>query len=105
MFRFSHNICLHGLFLMGDNGTIPGVYSVIRSPGSPFLENVFHHGISSSVLNNVFSLMRVESPGNQSSLPACSHSKGQLTVEFQGSPNFHPHSFSEYHDGYTNGTP
>ncbi|GFY82372.1 HEAT repeat-containing protein [Actinidia rufa] len=87
------------LFLMGeshfasmDNGTIPGVHSAIRFPGSPFLENVFRRGI-----------MRVESLGNQSSLPDCGHSKGQLKVEFQGSPNFHPHSFPEYHDGYTNG--
>ncbi|PSS27011.1 Protein MEI2-like [Actinidia chinensis var. chinensis] len=88
-----------------DNGTIPGVHSAIRSTGSPSLENVFHHGISSRVPSNVFSLMRVESLGNQSSLPECGHSKGQLRVEFHGSLNFHPHSFPEYHDGYTNGAP
>ncbi|GFS33081.1 MEI2-like protein 1 [Actinidia rufa] len=35
----------------------------------------------------------------------CGHSKGQLKVEFHGSLNFHPHSFPEYHDGYTNGAP
>ncbi|GFS33820.1 MEI2-like protein 5 [Actinidia rufa] len=82
-----------------------GVHSAIRFTGSPSLENVFHHGISSHVPSNVFSLMRVESLGNQSSLPECGHSKGQLRVEFHGSLNFHRHSFPEYHDGYTNGAP
>ncbi|THG21671.1 hypothetical protein TEA_000300 [Camellia sinensis var. sinensis] len=88
-----------------DNGPVQGVHSTIRSPVSPFLENVFNHGISSSVPNSLPSLVRVESLGNQSSLHESGHSQGQLKFEFQGTPNFHPHSLPEYHDGLTNGAP
>uniref|UniRef100_A0A5B7BKU7 RRM domain-containing protein n=1 Tax=Davidia involucrata TaxID=16924 RepID=A0A5B7BKU7_DAVIN len=84
-----------------NNGTIFG--TAIRTPISPFLENVFSHEISSSVPNSLPSLVRVESIGNQSSLTESGHSQGQLKIEFQGTPNFHPHSLPEYHDGLANG--
>lgn len=87
-----------------DNGTVPGVHPAIRAPISgPFMENAFHHGLSSSVPNSLSSLVRVESLGNQSSFPESGHSQRQLKVGFQGTPDFHPHSFLEYHDGLTNG--
>ncbi|GFY91604.1 MEI2-like protein 5 [Actinidia rufa] len=53
---------------------------------------VSHGGITSAKMDN-------------GTIPECGHSKGQLRVEFHGSLNFHPHSFPEYHDGYTNGAP
>lgn len=87
-----------------DNGTVLGVHPAIRAPiSSPFRENVFHHGISSSVPNSSSSLMRVDSLGNQSSFPESGQSQRQLKVGFQGTHDFHPHSFPEYHDGLTNG--
>ncbi|KAA8529975.1 hypothetical protein F0562_034421 [Nyssa sinensis] len=86
-----------------DDGTHLGVHSATRAPISPFLENVFNQGISSSVPNSLPSLVRVESVGNQSSLTDSGHSQGQLKIEFQGTPNFHPHSLPEYHDGIANG--
>ncbi|KAF7123644.1 hypothetical protein RHSIM_Rhsim12G0017500 [Rhododendron simsii] len=88
-----------------DNGIIPGVYSAFQAPISPLVGNMFHHGISSSVPNSLPSLVRVESLGNQSSLPEAGHSQGQPKIEFQISPNFHPHSLPEYHDVLTNGAP
>ncbi|KAG5521736.1 hypothetical protein RHGRI_034082 [Rhododendron griersonianum] len=87
-----------------DNGTVPGVHPAIRAPISgPFMENAFHQGLSSSVPNSLSSLVRVESLGNQSSFPESGHSQRQLKVGFQGTPDFHPHSFLEYHDSLTNG--
>lgn len=88
-----------------DNGTIPGVYSAFQAPISPLVGNMFHHGISSSVPNSLPSLVRVESLGNQSSLPEVGHAQGQPKIEFQISPNFQPHSLPEYHDVLTNGAP
>ena len=81
-----------------DNGTVPVVHSAIEGTTSPFIENLFHHGISSSVPNSLTSLVRV-----QSSLSESGHSQGHLKLEFQGTPNFHPHSLPEYHDALTNG--
>lgn len=87
-----------------DNGTVPAVHPAIRAPISgPFMENAFHQGLSSSVPNSLSSLVRVESLGNQSSFPESGHSQRQLKVGFQGTPDFHPHSFLEYHDSLTNG--
>ncbi|XP_057485923.1 protein MEI2-like 4 [Actinidia eriantha] len=83
-----------------DNGTIPGVHSAIEGTTSPFIENLFHHGISSSVPNSLPSLVRV-----QSSLSESGRSQGHLKLEFQGTPNFHPHSLPEYQDVLTNGAP
>ncbi|XP_059633443.1 protein MEI2-like 4 isoform X2 [Cornus florida] len=88
-----------------DNGTILGLHSATRSPISPFLENAFNHGISSSVPKSLPSLVRVESIGNPSDPTESGHSPGQLNIDFQGTPNFHPHSLPEYHDGLANGAP
>ncbi|KAF5960579.1 hypothetical protein HYC85_001788 [Camellia sinensis] len=79
-----------------DNGTISGVHTAIQSP--PFMERVFHHGISSSIPNSLPSLVRVELLGNQSGLPEPPLSPGQTKIEFQGTPNFHPYSLPEYQD-------
>ena len=86
-----------------DHGNIAGVNSAIQATLGSYVENVFHHGISSSVPNSLPSLVRVESLGNQSSLPDSVHSQGQPRIEFQGTLNYHPHSLPEYHDGLTNG--
>ncbi|KAL6984021.1 hypothetical protein U1Q18_017396 [Sarracenia purpurea var. burkii] len=95
----------HGGITSGmDNRTVPVVHSAIRAPVSPFLKNVFHHGISSSVPVSLPSLVRVESVGNRSSLSETGRSQGQLKAEFQGTHNFHPHSLPEYRDSLTNGS-
>ncbi|CAK9171910.1 unnamed protein product [Ilex paraguariensis] len=83
-----------------DNGTILGVHSANGAPVSPFLENTFHHGISSSVPCSLPSLVRVASVGNQSRVTESVHSQGQRKFEFQGMPNFHPHSLPEYPDSF-----
>uniref|UniRef100_A0A5B7BLW2 RRM domain-containing protein n=1 Tax=Davidia involucrata TaxID=16924 RepID=A0A5B7BLW2_DAVIN len=85
-----------------ENRTILGLHSAIRAPISPFLEDIFNHGISSSVPNSLPSLVRVDSVGNQSSLTESGHSRGQLKFEFQGTPNFNPHSLPEHHYGLAN---
>ncbi|KAL7235700.1 hypothetical protein ACSBR1_019066 [Camellia fascicularis] len=69
------------------------------------MERVFHHGISSSIPNSLPSLVRVELLGNQSGLPEPALSLGRPKIEFQGTPNFHPHSLPEYQDGLINGAP
>ncbi|KAA8532257.1 hypothetical protein F0562_032290 [Nyssa sinensis] len=58
-----------------ENGTILGARSAIRAPVSPFLENMFNHGISSSVPNSLSSALQ----------------------------NFNPHSLPEHHYGLGNG--
>ncbi|KAM7487069.1 hypothetical protein LguiB_024553 [Lonicera macranthoides] len=84
-----------------DNGTILGVHTAKVAPITPFLENVFHHEISCSVPSSLSSLSRVESSaGNHQSSVA--ESPGQLKFELRGTPNFHPHSLPEYHDGLAN---
>ncbi|KAL6969193.1 hypothetical protein U1Q18_028917 [Sarracenia purpurea var. burkii] len=88
-----------------DNGTLPGVHSALQAAISPFIDNMFNYGISSSVPNSLTSLVRIESLCNQSSLPESGHSQGQLKTEFQRTPNFNPHSLPEYHDVLTNGAP
>ncbi|XP_059656531.1 protein MEI2-like 4 [Cornus florida] len=88
-----------------DNGTNLGAHSAIQSPISPFPENTFNQGISSSVPNSLPSPVRLESVGNQSSFTESGHSHGQLKFDFHDMPNFHPHSLPEYHDGLTAGAP
>ncbi|CAL5368767.1 unnamed protein product [Camellia sinensis] len=101
---FSGPISHGGITSSGmDNGTISGVHTAIQSP--PFMERVFHHGISSSIPNSLPSLVRVELLGNQSGLPEPPLSPGQPKIEFQGTPNFHPYSLPEYQDGLINGAP
>ncbi|XP_012088718.1 protein MEI2-like 4 isoform X1 [Jatropha curcas] len=79
-----------------DNGTILGLPSPTQAP---FLESEFHHGISSSVPNSLSSFLRVDSTGNQTGVAEPGHTQGQLKFDIQGTPNFHPHSLPEYHDG------
>ncbi|KAM5568357.1 protein MEI2-like 4 [Rosa sericea] len=81
-----------------DNGAIMAVHSA-----APSFENMFHHGISSSVPNSLSSMMRVESAVSQSGLTESIHSASPLKFDIHGSPAFHPHSLPEYHNGLTNG--
>ncbi|KAJ9186144.1 hypothetical protein P3X46_005679 [Hevea brasiliensis] len=89
---------LHGSTISNgmDNGTILGLPSATQAQ---FLKSECYHGISSSVPNNLSSLLRVESAGNQTGLAEPGRTQGQLQFDFQGTPNFHPHSLPEYHDG------
>ncbi|KAJ9180465.1 hypothetical protein P3X46_008703 [Hevea brasiliensis] len=79
-----------------DNGTLLGLPSATQAP---FLESECHHGISSSVPNSLSSVLRLESAGNQTGLAEPGCMQGQLKFDFQRTPNFHPHSLPEYHDG------
>ncbi|KAK9276193.1 hypothetical protein L1049_005724 [Liquidambar formosana] len=89
-----------------DNGTKLGVHSAIHAPIGPFLDDAFHHGISSSVPSSLPSVMRVvDTVGNQSGLVEPGQSQSKLKFDYQGTPNFHPHSLPEYHDGFVNGFP
>lgn len=82
-----------------DNGTIMAVHSAVQAAS---LENMFHHGISSSVPNGLSSVMRAESVGNLSGPTESTHSPGSLKFDIHGTPAFHPHSLPEYQDGLTN---
>ncbi|KAL3655905.1 hypothetical protein CASFOL_000301 [Castilleja foliolosa] len=84
-----------------DNGTILGPLS---TNGGQFMDNVLHPGVSSSVPNNLPSLVRVES-GNQSSFTESSLLRNHLKFELQGTTNLHPHSLPEHHDGLSSGPP
>lgn len=108
----SHEALLTGPASLGaiasssmENGTIMGVTSGIPFSIRPFLENVSHHGISSSVPNSLPSLLSVESIGGQSGLSEPARAQGQLKIDFQGTKSLHPHSLPEYHDGLANGAP
>ena len=108
----SHEALLTGPASLGaitsssmENGTNMGVHSGIPFPIRPFLENVSHHGISSSVPNTLPSLLSVESVGSQSGLAESSRSQGQLKFDFRGTQSLHPHSLPEYNDGLANGAP
>ena len=82
-----------------------GVPSGIPFSVRPFLENMSHHGISSSVPNSLPSLLSVESMGGQSGLTDSALAQGQLKFDFQGTQSLHPHSLPEYQDGLANGAP
>ena len=112
MFMLSHENLLTGPSSLGaitsssmENGTIMGVPSGIPFSVRPFLENMSHHGISSSVPNSLPSLLSVESIGGQSGLTDSALAQGQLKFDFQGAQSLHPHSLPEYHDGLANGAP
>ncbi|KAL0385272.1 UNVERIFIED_CONTAM: protein MEI2-like 4 [Sesamum radiatum] len=99
---FSGPLSLAGAAPCTDNGAMLGPLSTNGGPISPLLDNVLHPGVSSSVPNGLPSLVRVE-PGNQSSIPESGHLRSHLKFEVQGTPNLHPHSLPEYHDGLANG--
>ncbi|KAL0357686.1 UNVERIFIED_CONTAM: protein MEI2-like 4 [Sesamum calycinum] len=99
---FSGPLSLSGAAPCTDNGAMLGSLSTNGGPISPLLDNVLHPGVSSSVPNGLPSLVRVE-PGNQSSIPESGHLRSHLKFEVQGTPNLHPHSLPEYHDGLANG--
>ncbi|PQQ10233.1 hypothetical protein Pyn_38784 [Prunus yedoensis var. nudiflora] len=82
-----------------DNGTIMAVHSAVQAAS---LENMFHHGISSSIPNGLSSVMRAESVGNLSGPTESIHSPGSLKFNIHGTPAFHPHSLPDYQDGLTN---
>lgn len=81
-----------------------GVQSSTGAPISRYLDNPFHHGISSSVPSSLSSLVSVEAVGNQSSVADSDQSSGQLKFELLNTPNFHPHSLPNYHDNFGNVT-
>lgn len=87
-----------------DNGTISVPLSTNGGPINSLVDSVLQHTVSSSVPNTLPSLARVES-GNQSCIADSSHPRNQLKFELQSSPNLHPHSLPEYHDGLANGHP
>lgn len=67
-----------------------------------------HHGISSSVPQNLSSAVRVASVGSHSNQAAhadLSHSLNQMNFGFQGMPSFHPHSLPDFQNGVTSGLP
>lgn len=85
------------------NGTIAGLQSSTGAPTSHYLENPFHHGISSSVPSSLSSRVSVAAMGSQSSVPDLGHSAGQLKFEVLP-PTFHPHSLPNYNDNFGNVT-
>ncbi|KAI3975954.1 hypothetical protein MKX01_016637 [Papaver californicum] len=88
-----------------DNGAAQGLHSAIRAPISQFVENGFHHGMSSSVPQSLQSPVRVASMGSQPGLGEPSPSLSQMEFGFRGITGFHPHSLPEYHDSLANGGP
>ncbi|KAL0335897.1 UNVERIFIED_CONTAM: protein MEI2-like 4 [Sesamum radiatum] len=88
--------------LLQQNSPSNNLATGFSGPISPLLDNVLHPGVSSSVPNGLPALVRVE-PGNQSSIPESGHLRSHLKFEVQGTPNLHPHSLPEYHDGLANG--
>ncbi|KAK4357688.1 hypothetical protein RND71_023298 [Anisodus tanguticus] len=84
-----------------ENGSIPGRQSASGSAINSYLDNAFDCGISFSVPN---SLLRLESKGgNQANVGEIGHLQSQINFEFRGTPDLHPHSLPEYHDGLSNG--
>lgn len=71
---------------------------------SSFIENAFLHR-SSSVPSNLPSPLRVASVGKQFGLSDSNHPLNGIKFANQCIPNFHPHSFPEYHDNLANGVP
>lgn len=91
-----------------EDRTNLGLHSSIGAPIRPaYMENPFHHGISSSVPNSLPSLVRVESVANQSCIAESGHSQsqGQLKFDYQGMPGLHPHSLPEYHENFPSNSP
>ncbi|KAL0421637.1 UNVERIFIED_CONTAM: protein MEI2-like 4 [Sesamum latifolium] len=77
---FSGPLSLAGAAPCTDNGAMLGPLSTNGGPISPLLDNVLHPGI-----------------------PESGHLRSHLKFEVQGTPNLHPHSLPEYHDGLANG--
>lgn len=101
---FSGSLSLGGTLPGTDNGTISVPLSTNGGPICSLLDNVLQHSVSTSVPNTLPSLIRVES-GNQSSIAEPGHPRNHPKFELQSSPNLHPHSLPEYHDGLANGHP
>ncbi|KAG8365787.1 hypothetical protein BUALT_Bualt17G0008100 [Buddleja alternifolia] len=98
---FSGSLSFGGAVARTD---IHGPRSTNGGPISTLLDNALHHGVSSSVPNSLPSLVRGEK-GNQSSMSESGHLWNPLKFDLHGSPNPHPHSLPEYHDGLANGPP
>lgn len=79
-----------------DDGSILGFHSSMHSP---FLESAFHHSISSSVPNNLPSLMSVGSIGSHPGLTESAY----LKFDDRMAENVHPHSLPDYPDALMNG--
>lgn len=85
-----------------ENGTTMAAQSTTGAAIGQLVDVEFHHGISSSVPNHLPSIVRMESVGKPSSVTESIQSLGQMKLDFHGTPNFHPHSLPEYHDGLAN---
>ncbi|KAK3183249.1 hypothetical protein Dsin_030535 [Dipteronia sinensis] len=83
-----------------ENGSIQVIHSAVRSTASVFTEP--HQ--TSSVPNKLPSPARVASIGTQFGLHEPNHSLDEMKIGNQH-PSFHPHSFPEYHDSLSHGSP
>ncbi|XP_021905539.1 protein MEI2-like 1 isoform X2 [Carica papaya] len=84
-----------------DKGSIPLLHNSVRSPVNAFIEP--HQ--SSSIPIDLPSSARVAAITKPISLQEQNHSLDEMKFGDQYIPNFHPHSFPEYHDGFANGSP
>ncbi|XP_064942689.1 protein MEI2-like 4 isoform X4 [Musa acuminata AAA Group] len=90
-----------------ENGGIQSLHAAVCTTNNPFMETT-HHGISSSVPQNLSSAVRVASVGSHSNQAAhadLSNSLNQMNFGFQGMPSFHPHSLPDFQNGVTSGLP
>lgn len=65
----------------------------------------FQHRLSSSVPNNLSSVIRAEVLGHQSSITDSGHLFNKKSLEIPSALNFHPQSFPDYYDDSGNFTP
>ncbi|KAL7135223.1 hypothetical protein ABFS83_11G079000 [Erythranthe nasuta] len=98
---FSGSLPLGGIAPGTDNGKIPHL-STNGGSINPMLDDMLH---SSSVPNSLPSLVRAEPVNQSSTISETGHLRNHLKFELHGSPNLHPHSLPEYHDGLANGHP
>ncbi|KAL8038077.1 hypothetical protein ABFX02_11G080200 [Erythranthe guttata] len=98
---FSGSLPLGGIAPGTDNGKIPHL-SANGGSINPMLDDMLH---SSSVPNSLPSLVRAEPVNQSSTISETGHLRNHLKFELHGSPNLHPHSLPEYHDGLANGHP
>ncbi|CAI9775245.1 unnamed protein product [Fraxinus pennsylvanica] len=95
--EFSGPFLLGGITSSIESGTIMDAHSTNGVPVNPLLDNMFHHGVSSSVPDAIRSLVRVGSIGCQSNVNESGHAQSHLKFELGGTPYFHPHSLPDYH--------
>ncbi|KAK7340793.1 hypothetical protein VNO77_21506 [Canavalia gladiata] len=96
--------CFPGLHGVTKSGSMDGrrILGVEPASYTPSPETALSHGVSSSVPNNLPSLVRVKSVGNSCEYTESS-SPGPLNFDIQAASAFHPHSLPECHVGLANG--